>query len=339
MASVTLNTGAKMPSVGLGLWKSNEDAGVVNATKFALNNGYQLFDGAAGYGNEHLVGQAMAEVFAAGEIKREKVFVVSKLFQTHHVWDGDPSRVHAQCDKTLKDLQLDYIDLYLMHWPFAFEQTDLAAIGGLRLPDGTPNPKLVYKMEYMETWNEMCKLLAAGKVKAIGVSNFSQPQLQEIIDGPSGVVPAVNQCEAHPYLPQDELRAFCDKNGIKMMAYSPLGSGDSYSGKSFPAAGTGRFECPSGGTTLLSNSVVNAIATAHGKNPGQVLIRWSIQKGFICIPKSVREERLLQNRAVEDWELTADDMTALAALGCDFRYGIGYETGHYDCPNAPWFGK
>lgn len=336
--SVKLNTGSVMPTIGLGLWKSTSDSGVEGAVQFALNNGYRLLDGAAGYGNEKEVGKALKTVFDQGKVKREEVFVVSKLFQTHHVWGDDRSRPEKQCLQTLSDLGLEYLDLYLMHWPFGFEQTDLGAIGGLRLEDGTPNPKLIWKMEFMETWNEMVKLYKAGKVKAIGVSNFTAKQLQEIIDGPSGVVPAVNQCEGHPYLAQDELREFCDKNGIKMMAYSPLGSGDSYSGTSFPEVGTEMFQCASGGKTLLSNDVVNKVAKDCSKTPAQVLIKWSLQKGFICIPKSVQEKRLLQNHDV-DWEIPESAMIELSALDCGFRYGIGYGKGHFDCPNAPWFGK
>lgn len=298
---------------------------------------YRLLDGAAAYGNEAEVGSALKDIFAEGSIKREDVFVVSKLFQTHHVWEGNGSRVATAIDKTLADLQLDYLDLYLMHWPFAFEQQDLKAIGGLRLEDGTPNPKLVWKMEYMETWAEMVKLLEAGKVRAIGVSNFTSKQIQDILDGPTGVVPAVNQCEIHPYLAQPELKAFCDDKGIAMMAYSPLGSGDSYSGKSFPAAGEGPFQTPSGGNVLLQNSVVNGIADKLGKTAGQILIRWSVQKGFICIPKSTNPARIEQNAAVYDWEIPEADMAALAAINCEFRYGIGYCKGHFDCPNAPWY--
>jgi len=298
--------------------------------------GYRLLDGAAAYGNEAEVGDAMAELFEEGVVKREDLFVVSKCFQTHHVWKEDRSRVATACEKTLADLKLDYLDLYLIHWPFAFEQTDLGAIGGLRGPDGTPNPKLIFEEEFIETWAEMVKLQQAGKVKAIGVSNFTQKQIQDILDGPTGVVPAVNQCELHPYLAQPELKAFCDSKGIKMMAYSPLGSGDSYSGTSFPAVGDGQFCTPSGGTTLLSNSVVKGIAAKLGKSAGQILIRWSLQRGHICIPKSTNPDRIKQNSEVLDWSIPDPEMEQLAELNCEFRYGIGYTPGHYDCPNAPW---
>jgi len=323
--------------VGLGLWKSSAESGVFEAVQTALIVGYTLLDGAAAYGNEKEVGSALAKSIADGVVNREDVFVVSKVFQTHHVWKGDPSRVHTAINQTLADLQVDYLDLYLMHWPFAFEQTECKSIGGLRLADGTPNPKLIWEMEYLDTWKEMCKLVEQGKVKAIGCSNFTEKQLQDILDGDSGVCPAVNQVELHPYLAQPSLTKFCKEKGIVMMGYSPLGSGDSYSGKSFPGAGTGAFETPSGGTTLLQNTVVNAIATKLGKSPGQILIKWSVQSGFVSIPKSTRAERIKQNADVFSWSIPDEDMADLAALNCDFRYGIGYCPGHYDCPNAPWF--
>eukprot|EP00041_Stephanoeca_diplocostata_P033630 m.1116423 g.1116423 ORF g.1116423 m.1116423 type:complete len:241 (-) comp24376_c0_seq2:3858-4580(-) len=198
---------------------------------------------------------------------------------------------------------------------------------------------LFLTQEYMDTWDEMVKLYKSGKVKAIGVSNFTVKQLQDIIDGPSGVIPAVNQCELHPYLQQPDLRAFCDKHGIKMMAYSPLGAGASYSGASFPQVGTGPFESPYGGTTLMQNPTLKSIADKLGKSQAQVLIRWSHQSGLICIPKSVTPERIVQNAAVLDWEIPTEDMETIAKLDCGFRYGIGYGPGHFDCPNAPWYKK
>eukprot|EP00035_Acanthoeca_spectabilis_P002727 m.89202 g.89202 ORF g.89202 m.89202 type:complete len:344 (+) comp11712_c0_seq2:52-1083(+) len=334
-SSVVLNTGAKMPTVGLGLWKSKPGE-VKQAVLSALKQGYRLLDGAAAYQNEAEVGDAITEAIETGVVKREELFVVSKLFNTAHVWKGDATRVAAACDQTLKDLKLDYLDLYLMHWPFAFEQTELQSIGGLRLPDGTPNPKLVFEIEFMETWAEMVKLYKAGKVKAIGVSNFTEKQLGELLAGSSGVVPAINQVELHPYLQQPDLRAFCAEKGIQVMAYSGLGSGDSYSGTSFPLAGDGPFQCASGGATLLKNAVVNEIAAKLAKSPAQILIRWSVQSGAICIPKTVKPERIAENHDVYGWEIPADDMAALSALNCGFRYGIGYCPGHFDCPNAPW---
>jgi len=120
------------------------------------------------------------------------------------------------------------------------------------------------------------------------------------------------------------------------MAYSPLGSGDSYSGRSFPGKGSKPFQNPNAGTTLLENAVVAEVAAKLEKSPAQVLIRWSLQHGFICIPKSARAERIRENNEVFGWSIAAEDMARLDALDCEFRYGIGYQKGHYDCPNSPW---
>jgi alcohol dehydrogenase (NADP+) len=237
-----LATPFDLPSVGLGLWKAQKAGEAKGAVIAALKAGYKLLDGAAAYGNEGEVGDGLHEAIAAGVVKREDVWVVSKLFNTHHVWQGDKSRPPAGMDKTLKDLRLDYLDLYLMHWPMAFQQTDLKAIGGLRLPCGTPNPKLVMQMEFVETWKCMLELRRAGKAKHLGVCNFTVDMLKELMAACPDDVPEVNQVEMHPYLAQPELVYFCQAHSIKVMAYSPLGSGDSYSGSSFPAVGIGPFQ-------------------------------------------------------------------------------------------------
>ena len=148
----------------------------------------------------------------------------------------------------------------------------------------------------------------------------------------------VNQVELHPFLAQPQLVQFCKEHGIALMAYSPLGSADSYSGASFPQRGSGPFECASGGAPLLQNEVVATVAARHGCTPAQVLIAWSVAQGFTCLPKSVKPERIAQNLASPHaCKLSKADLTELAALDCDFRYGIGYLPGYFDCPNAPWY--
>ena len=319
----------KLPPVGLGLWKSSPGE-VHAAVRSALRAGYTLLDGAAAYGNEKEVGAALAAAVADGDVRREDVWVVSKLFNTHHVWQGDRTRPHAGLAKTLAELGVEKLDLYLMHWPFAFRQTDLKAIGGLRLTDGTPNPQLEMEMEYLDTWGEMIKMKEAGLVAHLGVCNFTVEQLRKLAERYPDATPEVNQVELHPYLAQPELAAYCRQHGIALMAYSPLGSADSYSGQSFPAKGAGTHETPRGGATLLQNEVVGEIARRLGRTPAQVLLRWSLQSGFVPLPKSVNEERIRANADVVSWELTADDMAKLAELDCGFRYSIGYRTGHYD---------
>jgi len=332
-------TALRLPPVGLGCWKSAPGE-VHNAVKEALLFGCKLIDGAAAYGNEVEVGAAISEAIAERVVTRDELWVVSKLFNTHHVWDGDTSRPREGLEKTLRDLGLEHLDLYLMHWPVAIEQKDLKPFGGLRLPDGTPNPKLTLRIEFVDTWREMLQMKKAGLVKHLGVSNFTIEQLEELRRHFPHDMPEVNQVELHPYLAQPELVSYCKAKGIALMAYSPLGSGDSYSGKSFPPVGTGPFECPDGGTPLLQNRVVHAVADRHGATAAQVLIAWSVHNGFCCLPKSVQPHRIAQNiAAATSFTLNEADIAELSTLDCGWRYGIGYVPGYYDCPNAPWFGR
>merc|ERR1712070_1083398 len=164
------------------------------------------------------VGVALKEAFDEGVCKREEVFVASKVFQTHHVWQGDPSRVHESLEQTLQDLQLNYLDLLLIHWPFAFEQKVLDF--PLRLDDGSPNPLLNVEVEYLDTWKVLEGFVKDGRVRSIGVSNFTLDQIQYLKSN-CEIPPAVNQVEVHPYMASVELRAGCASAGIAVMAYSP----------------------------------------------------------------------------------------------------------------------
>jgi diketogulonate reductase-like aldo/keto reductase len=316
-----------MPAIGLGTWKS--DPGLVGAAvKEAVHSGYRLIDCAAAYYNEEEVGEAIQELISEGVVTRDELFIVGKCFQNMHVdVETREDRPREAVEQTLKDLQIDSLDLYLIHWPFAFKEKDLSVLEGtFRDEKGTPNPGLTITEEYLDTWRSLERLQAEGKVKDIGVSNFTELQIRDIIKECT-VVPAVNQVEFHPYLRQPNLQSFCDAHNITMMGYSPLGSGDSYSGKSFPTEH---------GSTLLQNETVKSIGEKHGKTNAQVLIRWTMQHGFVCIPKSATPSRIVQNFEAQDFELGEADMQALDALDCNFRYGIGYGPGHYDCENAPW---
>ena len=266
--SVVLNNGVKMPQFGLGVWQTADGAEVEAAVKSALDAGYRLIDTAALYGNEGGVGNAIRE----GGVPREEVFVTTKLWNNNQ---GDEQTVRAAFNESLEKLGLDYIDLYLIHWP-------------------TPAKDL-----YVETWKTFEKLYAEGKVRAIGVSNFQPDHLEKLISA-TDVVPAVNQIELHPYLPQHETRAACEQHGIAIESWSPIGGSRG---------------------NLLENESVVAIAKAHGKSPAQIIIRWHIQNGLIVIPKSVRRERIEQNIDVFDFDLTADDMEQLAALENGTRMG------------------
>ena len=207
-----LNTGQAMPILGLGTFEATQPGEIKRALRAAVKAGYRLIDCAANYGNQKEVGETLSELFAEGVVKREELFIVSKLFQTHHAWDGDDSRCREALATTLEDLQLDYLDLYLMHWPFAFGNKKLEMPPGTPQPlrelgpslghqsvlsasrvrvrittrsagmqDGSPNPIWTIKMEYLRTWEAMEGFVASGKVKGIGVSNFTQENLQHLI--------------------------------------------------------------------------------------------------------------------------------------------------------------
>jgi len=302
-----LNSGIDMPVLGLGTFKSGKGE-VGAAVTAALKSGYRLIDCAQGYGNQAEIGESFAEAFASGTVKREELFVVSKCFQTHHVWKGDTSRVTEMLTSALSDLKLEYLDLLLIHWPFAFEQKVLDF--PLRLEDGSPNPKLNVEVEYLDTWKVFEGFVREGKVKSIGVSNFTEKQLEYLTQN-SEIPPAVNQVEVHPYFAQEAMKAYCDSKGIAVMAYSPLGS----STPNFPEQH---------GATLMSLPLIKDIADGLGKTPSQVLIRWSLQRGCISIPKSGNPERIAQNGDVLSWELSTEDMAKITGLNSNFRYFISY---------------
>ena len=317
-ALLPLNDGrGAIPQVGLGTFQATAAGEVKAAVKAAVEAGYRLIDCAAGYGNQREVGEAIAELVGAGVVAREELFVVSKLFQTHHAWEGDESRCHATLEQTLDELGLEYLDLYLIHWPFGFAESVLEKPLGtkqpLRLPDGSPNPIWTIKMEYLSTWRVLEQMQAAGKTRSIGVSNFTVAQLEHLM-AETTVPPAVNQVELHPYFQQPEMVAFCAGHGIKVMGFSPLGS----SADRAP---------PEHGTTLLKHPAVLAIAGEAGRSAGQVLIRYGIQRypdSLVSIPKSSNAGRIAANFDVFGWELTEAQMAALEALDCGFRYFISY---------------
>eukprot|EP00030_Apusomonadida_sp_AF-17_P006072 a677437_56.p1 GENE.a677437_56~~a677437_56.p1 ORF type:complete len:345 (-),score=97.48 a677437_56:167-1168(-) len=326
--TVKLNTGHSMPRIGLGTWKSAPGA-VGGAVAHAVRNGYRHIDCAQVYGNEAEVGAALKALFDEGVVRRDELFVTSKVFNNYHdfrtpeqIAAGVKSFPEISLETSLRDLfpgdPAPYLDLLLVHWPIGFNVPDpLALPKQMRLPDGNPVAGLNAQIEFVQTWRTLEDVfLAGGRVRSIGVSNFTVPQLEALLAG-ARVVPAVNQFEGHPLLVQRELRAFCAARGIVVTTYSPLGSPDSYSG-SLPGA-----------PSLLRNEVVGAIATAHGVTPAQVLIRWSIQSGCVCIPKSVTPARIDQNLQVFGFALSDADMAALESLDCGHRFGKGWMTGHF----------
>lgn len=281
---MTLNDGRKMPQVGLGTWKSKPGE-VKAAVKAAVKCGYRHIDCAAIYKNEAEVGEALAELFAEGIVTREELWITSKLWNDFHAATDVPEA----CAKTLTDLQLEYLDLYLIHWPVAT---------GCTSKELTP--------AISETWGAMEALQQAGKTRSIGVSNFSAKKLAAMKEH-AKVFPAVNQVELHPKLRQDGLLSACSELGTHLTAYSPLGSPDSAS------------MIKHDGASVMAHPVVVGIAEAVGKTAAQVLVRWAVQRGTSVVPKSVTASRIESNFDVFNWELTEAQMMELSSVEPQLR--------------------
>lgn len=309
-AQLTLNTGAKMPQVGLGLWKIPKE--VCAQTVFdAISAGYRCLDGACDYGNEKEVGQGIKMAIDGGVVKREDLFIVSKLWNTFH----RPEHVETGCRKSLEDLGLDYLDLYLIHFPIAMPFVPIEttyppewvnndpAING-----GKARMCLDNGVTYQQTYQAMEELHAKGLVKAIGVSNVQSRHLREI-HGYAKVKPSVLQVEIHPKLTQELLVRQAKEYGMAVTGYSMLGA-LSYVELSMAT--------PEESVTL--NGEVQAFATKYGKTPAQLIFRWGIQRGIQIIPKSSKKARLEENVAIFDFCLTADEMAKISSFNENKRY-------------------
>jgi len=262
--TVTLNNGITMPQLGFGLFQiSDEETSAAVGT--ALESGYRSIDTAAIYGNETGVGRALT----SSGIARDELFVTTKLWNADQGYETTLTAFDASLDK----LGLDFVDLYLIHWP-------------------TPDRDL-----YRDTWRALEKLLADGRTRAIGVSNFQPAHLQRLLESTS-VVPVVNQVELHPDLQQKALREFHARHDIATEAWSPLAQG-----------------------ALLADDAITSIAAGHGRTPAQVVLRWHLQLGNVVIPKSGTPARIRENLDLFDFALSADEMDAIAALDRGLRTG------------------
>lgn len=313
MQTLRYPNGDTMPMIGLGTWKS-APGDVYKAVKAALSLGYRHIDCALIYGNEVEIGRALAESLQSGVVTRDELWITSKLWNDSHA----PGDVQAGLKQTLADLQLDYLDLYLMHWPVAiksgegFPLTKEKLVGLEQLPIAT-------------TWQAMESLVKAGLTRHIGVSNFSITKLRSLLDT-ANIRPVMNQVELHPYLQQTDLLEFAQAQNVFLTAYSPLGSSDR------PASLKAADE-----PVLLEDPTIEDIATKHQISPAQVLIRWAMQRGTAVIPKSVNPARIEQNLAAAQVRLTDDDMAAIAKLDRHRRYVDGsiwvVEDGPYTLAN------
>jgi 2,5-diketo-D-gluconate reductase A len=262
--NLTLNNGVQIPQLGFGVFQIEPEQ-TKEATLLAFRTGYRHIDTAEMYGNERQVGEALRE----SGLERGEVFITSKLNNGYHEYDA----ALQAFDTSLAVMALDYLDLFLIHWP-------LPKVG-----------------DYVQTWRAMEEMYRSGRVKAIGVSNFQAHHLRRLQDE-TEVVPAVNQIEVHPYLTQDELRAFDTEHGIATEAWSPIAQG-----------------------LVLDDPVIERIAKEHNRTSAQVTLRWHIQRGDIVFPKSVTPSRIAENFAVFDFELDDGEMADITGLNRDERTG------------------
>lgn len=264
-STTTLHNGIKMPWFGLGVFKVEEGSEVVNSVKAAIDAGYRSIDTAAIYGNEEGVGKAIAE----SNVPREELFITTKVWNSAQ---GYESTLLA-FEESMKKLGLEYLDLYLIHWPV---------------------PKL---NKYKETWRALEKLYKDGRIRAIGVSNFKEHHLKDLLET-CEIKPMVNQVEYHPRLTQTSLHEFCKQNEIQLEAWSPLMQG-------------GLFEEPT----------LNEIANKYNKSVAQIILRWDLQNEVVTIPKSIKPHRIQENADIFDFEISQEDMNKISLLNQDQRVG------------------
>jgi aldehyde reductase len=289
--TVTLSSGHKMPIIGMGVWRA--DPGVIhNLIIEAIKIGYRHFDCAADYGNEKEVGAALADAFKQGLVTREELFITTKL------WNSDHGHVKEACQDSLKNLQLEYLDLYLVHFPIATKHTGVGTTGSAIGEDGVLDIDVTITLE--DTWHAMEGLVSSGFARSIGISNYDLFLTRDCL-AYSKIKPAVNQIETHPYFQRADLVRFNQKHGVSITAHTPLGGG---------AANVEMFKS----VNALEDPTLQGIARKYNKTAAQIALRWGIQRNTVVIPKSNKVARLKENFDVFDFELTEEDMKTIKSL-------------------------
>ena len=298
--------GQTIPAVGLGLWKIDPSA-VAQAVYDGIKVGYRHLDSAADYGNEVQVGEGIAQAIAEGLCSREDLWVTSKLWNTYH----RKEHVEAACRKSLKDLGLDYFDLYLVHFPIALSYVDFQDRYPpewiFNLSAEMPSMQLD-RVPLSETWGAMEQLVGLKLVRQIGICNYSASLLHDLMNY-AKIKPAMLQIESHPYLTQEALIRTAQSYDIAVTAFSPLGA------LSYVA-----LDLASEAETVLTQPVVVAAAQRTGATPAQVVLRWGLQRGTAVIPKTSNPQRLLENLSLSGFKLTDDEMTAISGLNQNRRF-------------------
>lgn len=295
----TLWTGARIPAVGLGTFGSDHVSGkeVAEAVFGAAEVGYRHFDCAAVYGNEHLIGPALRDIMADG-VKREELWITSKLWNDKHA----EKDVAPACEQSLADLCLDYLDLYLVHWPFPNYHPP-----GCDVATRSPNAKPYIHENYMKTWRQLERLVERGLVRHIGVSNMTVPKLRLLLRD-AEIKPACHEMELHPHFQQPELFKFTVDNGMAPIGYCPIGS-----------PGRPERDRTPGDTVDIEDPVIVEIAERRGVHPAVVCVKWAVQRGEVAIPMSTKRRNYLSNLAGAVSEpLTPEEMDAIARIdkGC-----------------------
>ncbi|MCK0127381.1 aldo/keto reductase [Erythrobacter sp. F6033] len=295
-----------MPRSGFGLWKIPQDE-TADTVVEAIRAGYRHFDSAADYGNEKQTGEGIARAIGEGLVTRDDLWITSKLWNTFHA----PEHVEEACRKSMDDLGVDYLDLYLIHFPIALEYVPIETRyppEWVHDPDTPGSSMKLAKVPLHATWAAMEALVDTGLVKNIGVCNYNSGLLHDLMTY-ARIKPAMLQIESHPYLTQERLIRLAGNYGVDVTAFSPLGAQSYF-----------ELDMAAEGESLLGTAPVMVAASAHGKTPAQVLLRWGVQRGTAIIPKTSKPERMRENLDIDDFELSQVEMAAISSLNQNRRF-------------------